>query len=334
MLAKSFKALWVTEKEDGTFHREIKQIDTDRLPLNECLIEVKYSALNYKDALSSSGHKGITRNFPHIPGIDAVGTVVESKGIQFSAGDEVIVTSYDLGMNTFGAFSQYIRVPEAWIVPKPKNFDMKYSMVLGTAAFTAGLALYKMEQNGQDPDMGPVLVTGATGGVGSMAVALLNHAGYEVIASTGNQAAHDDLRKLGATSIIDRSDVYDPSDKPFRKTAWAGAIDTVGGVTLATILKACGHNGNVATCGLVESAELATTVYPFIIKGNNLLGVESAECRMGIRKEIWNKLANEWCFSFPEEFIEEISLEELNATYIDKILAGNTKGRVVVNPNL
>lgn len=326
----TYKCLWITEEADGSFKRQIINRNIEELPQHEVLIKVAYSALNFKDALSSTGHKGITRQFPHTPGIDASGVVVNDKSGTFSEGTLVLVTSYDLGMNTFGGFAEYICVPHGWVVPLPTGIDLKYAMVLGTAGFTAGLALHKMEICGQEPAMGPVLVTGSTGGVGSMAVALLKKAGYEVIASTGKMSEEPYLKQLGATTVIHRSEVYDDSAKPFLKTRWAGAIDTVGGVTLATILKACGHNGNVATCGLVEKPDFNTTVYPFIIKGNNLLGVESAECNMKTRLEVWKKLASEWKFDFPNEGIIECNLEQLTDTYIPLILQGKTKGRVVV----
>jgi len=326
----TFKALWITEQADGTFKRELVTKNISDLPQHEVLIKVAYSALNYKDALSASGHKGITRQFPHIPGIDASGMVVSDSTGTFVPGTAVLVTSYDLGMNTYGGFAEFISVPKSWVIKLPEGIDLRQAMVYGTAGFTAGLALYKMEKCGQNPAMGPVLVTGSTGGVGSMAVCLLKAAGYEVIASTGKDAEHDYLKKLGASTIIHRSEVYDDSPKPFLKTRWAGAIDTVGGVTLATILKACGHNGNVAVCGLVEKPDFTTTVYPFIIKGNNLLGIESAECDRETRLTVWNNLASVWKFNFPEEGVVACNLQELSEKYIPAILEGRTRGRVIV----
>lgn len=329
-MSNTFRALRISEESDGTFKKQIATRTLDELPQHEVLIKVKYAALNYKDALSANGHKGITRKFPHTPGVDAAGEVVEDSTGTFKKGDAVICTSYDLGMNTDGGFAEYIRVPAAWLVPMPAKFTFKQAMVLGTAAFTAALALHKMEVNGQEPSMGSILVTGSTGGVGTMAVSLLNHCGYQVITSTGKKEKHEFLKAIGAHKIIGRDDVRDESPKAFLSTQWAGAIDTVGGVTLSTILKACGHNGNVATCGLVESAEFSTTVYPFIIKGNNLLGVETAECNMTLRKQLWDKLANEWAFSFPESLVTECSLDEI-IHHIDQIMEGKVTGRVVVN---
>lgn len=327
-LPTSFKAIIVREQEDGTFTRSIEQKSFDQLPQGEVTIKVLFAGLNYKDGLSASGHKGITRTYPHTPGIDASGIVAASKDSRFTAGDEVIVTSYDLGMNHDGAFAEYIRVPADWVVKKPTSLSFEKSQQFGTAGFTAALALYKMEMSGQTPDLGKIVVTGATGGVGSMAVAILSHAGYQVIASTGKNEV-DYLTQLGAAQIEPREFTNDESNRPLLRPKWAGAIDTVGGNTLATLLKACDRNGNVATCGLVASPDLATTVYPFILNGINLLGVESAECPMKIRAELWRKLGSEWNANLPEDSATFITLEELDP-YLDAILAGKTKGRVIV----
>jgi putative YhdH/YhfP family quinone oxidoreductase len=323
-----FKALVVRENTDGTFSRKIENKTIDQLPEGEVVIKVLFAGLNFKDGLSSSGHKGITRNYPHTPGIDASGIVESSEDSRFKKGDEVIVTSYDLGMNHDGAFAEYIRVPANWVVMKPASLSFVKSQQFGTAGFTAALALHKMMQCGQKPEMGKIVVTGATGGVGSMAIAILAHAGFEVIASTGkSEAAY--LKELGATEIEDRAFTNDESNRPLLRPKWAGAIDTVGGNTLATLLKACDRNGNVATCGLVASPDLSTTVYPFILNGINLLGVESAECPMELRAELWRKLGDEWNAKLPEGSATFITLEELDP-YLDAILAGKTKGRVIV----
>lgn len=326
---KTFKAYVVREKEDGSFSRNIEDKQLSELPENEVLIQVKYAALNYKDALSASGHKGITRKYPHVPGVDAVGLVVDYKTNDFKTGDEVIVTSYDFGMNTSGGFQEYIRVPAAWPVKKPQSLSMEESMVLGTGGFTAALSLYKMEQNGQHPGMGPILVTGSTGGVGSMAVSILALNGYEVIAATGKESAHDYLKSLGANKIISREECNDQSGRPLLRSQWAGAIDTVGNNTLATCIKACGRNGNVAVCGLVASPKLETTVYPFILNGVNLLGIETAETPRKIRLKIWELLADKWKPKQLSKMKRIISPEELDGE-IDQMLAGKSKGRVVV----
>lgn len=328
-MKNTFQAFVVRENEDGTFSRQIEEKNISELPEGEVLIKVAYAALNYKDALSSSGHKGITRNYPHTPGVDACGTVVSSETEDFKEGDKVIVTSYDFGMNTSGGFQEYIRVPAKWPVKLPENMTLEECMVLGTGGFTAALSLYKMEQNDQNPEMGPILVTGSTGGVGSMAVAILSQNGYEVIAASGKQEAHDYLKELGATKIISRAETNDESGRPLLRSQWAGAIDTVGDNTLATCIKACGRNGSIAVCGLVESPKLETTVYPFILNGVNVLGIETAETPRSIRLKIWELLANKWKPKHLDKIKRIISLNELEG-YIQAMLEGKSKGRVLV----
>lgn len=280
MAIKTFRALRVKENETGKFIRNIIERKLDDLPDGDVLIKVRYAALNYKDALSSVGNKGVTRNYPHTPGIDAAGTVVECKTPQFNAGDKVLVTSYDLGMNTDGAFAEYIRVPEGWVVPLPNGLNLRECMIIGTAGLTAAIGLYKLEMMGQNPEQGPIIVSGASGGVGSMAVGILAKAGYQVIASTGKESAEEFLRNIGASEVVDREFANDDSSRPLMKPKWAGGIDTVGGNTLATLLKGCKPGGSVASCGLVGSPNLSTTVFPFIINGINLLGLDSANFRL------------------------------------------------------
>lgn len=327
-LPDTYKAIVVRELPDGKFEKSVERVPFDFLPDNEVLIRVHYAALNYKDALSATGHKGVSRHYPHTPGVDAAGEVVESKNANFATGDKVIVTSYDLGMNTKGGFAEYIRVPAAWVVPLPDGMTLLESMVIGTGGFTAALALHKMEINGQHPDMGTVVVTGASGGVGSMSVAILKKAGYTVTASSGKTEHYQWLRKLGAKHCVNREEVSDESDKPLLRPRWAGAIDTIGGNTLATLLKACDRNGNVATCGLVVSPQLQTTVYPFILNGVNLLGVESAETPMALRLEIWKRLSGPLRPANLDDMQHLVSLEDI-PRYMDDILDGETVGRVV-----
>jgi acrylyl-CoA reductase (NADPH) len=327
----AFKALQVTEPKTGQFERAIIDRDIDDLPPGEVLVKVQYSALNYKDALSATGNKGITKTFPHTPGVDASGVVELSRHESFATGDEVLVTGYDLGMNTDGGFAEYIRIPAGWVVKKPEPYTLKECMVLGTAGFTAASALYKMECLGQKPEKGPIVVTGSTGGVGSLSVAILTKAGYEVIAVTGKENATEYLQHLGAIDIKGRDFVHDVSGKALLKTRWAGAIDTVGGNILATLLKGCGLDGSVVSTGLVSSPRLETTVYPFILNGVSLIGVGSAETPTELRLSIWDKLANEWNVKEKLNAIaKEVSLEELNHTYIDAILMGKTMGRIIV----
>jgi len=324
-----FQAYRIFELEDGTFQRKIVTRSTDELPQGEVLIKVAYAGLNFKDALSSTGHKGITREFPHTPGVDAAGYVASSSDLQFKEGDEVLVTGYDLGMNTDGGFGQYIRVPKGWVVPLPKNLSLKESMILGTAGFTSALALWKMEKAGQSPEMGEIVITGATGGVGSMAVSIFSTAGYQVVASSGKAEEEDYLKKLGAVRREDRSYTNDESGRLLLRTQWAGALDTVGGNTLATLMKACGKNGSIAVCGLVSSHELNTTVYPFLLNGINLIGVESAETSIDVRLKLWEKLNSIWKPGHLNDISKLISLDELD-DQIELILKGKTRGRVVV----
>ncbi len=331
-LPDHYRALVISENADKSFTRAIETLPFSFLPDHEVTIRIRAAALNYKDALSASGHKGITRKFPHTPGVDAAGEIVEDRSGKWTTGSPVICTSYDLGMNTPGGFAEYIRVPAGWVVPMPENLTFDRAMALGTAAYTAGLALYKMEACGQSPEMGPIAVTGATGGVGSLAVALLAHAGYEVIALTGSADQTDYLKQLGATSVLPREEANDQSDRVLLRSKWAGAIDNVGGNTLTTLLKACGRNGSVASIGLVADANFSSSVYPFILNGVNLLGVDSAETPLHIRQEIWRRLANEWRFEIPESAITFVSLDDI-PKQMDRILKGQTTGRIVARIN-
>ena len=328
----TFKAYRVHEDESGKFHRTIEERTIEDLPEGEVLIKVQYAALNYKDALSFSGNKGVTRQYPHTPGIDGAGVVVASQTNDFNPGDEVVVTSYDLGMSTDGAFAEYIRVPSGWVVPLPKGLSLLESMIIGTAGFTAGIGLYKMEKMGQQPNMGPVVISGATGGVGSLAVGILAKAGYEVVASSGKPEMKDYLISLGAHQVVDREYINDDSSRPLMKPKWAGAIDTIGGNTLATLLKGCKSEGNIAACGLVSSPVLPTTVFPFILNGINLIGIDSATFPKKERLHVWEKLANEWRLPDMESIVTQCTLEELGP-YVDAMLKGGSKGRVVVDMN-
>ncbi|HOW30722.1 MAG TPA: YhdH/YhfP family quinone oxidoreductase [Bacteroidales bacterium] len=328
-MTQTFKALVVSETPEGKFSTSILSRKPDELPQNETLIKVKFSSLNYKDALSASGNKGVTRYYPHTPGIDAAGVVVSCITGNFKPGDEVIVTGYDLGMNTPGGFGEYISVPSGWVVPLPEQLSLEESMILGTAGFTAALSLYHLLRCGQSPSDGPVLVTGATGGVGSLAVALLANAGFEVIASTGKLSQYEYLYMLGATTILSRDVTDDQSKRALLKARWAGAVDTVGGNTLATVLKACKMHGNVACCGNVQSPELHTTVFPFILNGITLIGVNSADTPMQLRTSIWKRLATSWKIDKLHSICRLVNLEEL-PLMIDEMLNGKITGRIVL----
>lgn len=325
----SFRALVVDEITKDVFQRQIQENNLDFLPKNDTLIKVCYSALNYKDALSARGHKGITRNYPHIPGIDASGIVVESKSNKFKVGNKVLVTGYDMGMNTFGGFSELISVPSEWIVPLPENLNLREAMIFGTAGFTVGLAVDSILQNQILPDDGSVLVTGATGGVGSLAILILTKIGFKVIASTGKTDKYDFLRKLGAVDIISRNDVINETDKPLLSKRWIAALDNVGGVTLSTAIRSCYNHGIVCSIGNTNSDKFSVSVYPFILRGVRLIGIDSAETKMDKRLKIWEKLSNQWKPDNLDFIVKEVNLESLN-NEIDLILQGQQCGKVLI----
>jgi putative YhdH/YhfP family quinone oxidoreductase len=327
-MIKKFKALIVSE-ENGKFIRRVSEKNISELPLGDVLINVKYSSLNYKDALSATGNKGVTRKYPHTPGIDAAGIVAESSSNKFNIGDEVLVTGYDLGMNTSGGFAEYIRVPSSWIVRLSKGISLKESMIYGTAGFTAGLSLYELERCSEEKITGDVLVTGSTGGVGSLAAAILAKNKYHVVASTGKKDKTDYLKMLGAKEIIGRDEIDDKSEKALLNRRWKAAVDTVGGNILATVVKQMDYRGSIASCGNTYSHELHTTVFPFILRGVNLLGINSAETPMDLRLKIWDKLANEWKPDCLNDIYNECSLEELS-NKIDLILNGHITGRIII----
>ena len=328
-LPEKFTAMVVTETAEKTFCREISQKYFSELPGGELIVEVKYSSLNYKDALSATGNKAVTRKYPHTPGIDAAGVVVNSSTKAFGAGEEVIVMGFDLGMNTSGGFGQYISVPSGWAVKLPQGLALSHSMGYGTAGLTAALCLLRLMAGGLNKDSGEVLVTGATGGVGSIAVAILGKLGFNVVAATGKVQEKDFLTEIGAKAIISREEANDTSGRPLQKGRWAGVVDTVGGNILATALKAAKYGGLVAACGNVMSADLNVNVFPFILRGVSLLGVDSVEIPMRARQMAWNKLAGDWSIDLTP-IVKEVSLDALSPE-IDKILKGGIRGRVVVD---
>ncbi|MBM9614372.1 YhdH/YhfP family quinone oxidoreductase [Desulfobulbus rhabdoformis] len=326
----SFKAMIVTETDDKQFTREIKEKSIADLPEGEVLIKVYYSSLNYKDALSASGNKGVTRKYPHTPGVDAAGVIVESSDSTFKPGDEVLVTGYDLGMNTSGGYEEYIRVPANWVVRLPENLSLRESMIYGTAGFTAALSCYKLINNGVTPDMGPVLVTGATGGVGSIAVSILVKSGYEVVAVNGIKDEKDYLLELGAKEVISIEEADDKSGRPLLKPRWAGAIDTVAGNILSTAIKTTKYGGSVTCCGNVGSAELESSIYPFILNGVSLLGIDSVNCPVDTRIAVWNKIASDWKLEYLDKITTELPDLEALDERIDLILQGKNRGRAIV----
>ncbi|MCY3841279.1 MAG: YhdH/YhfP family quinone oxidoreductase [Gammaproteobacteria bacterium] len=330
--AGRFRAFRVDKTEDRRYPRSVVERNVDDLPEGDLLIDVAYSSLNYKDALSATGNPGVTRNFPHTPGIDAAGTVLESGSEDFPPGTEVIVIGFDLGMNTPGGFGQRIRVPASWAVPMPDGLDVRSSMILGTAGFTAALSIDKLERAGMTADGGPVLVTGSTGGVGSVAVKLFAKLGYEVHAGTGKSDRHEYLHGLGASAIVSREDLLAGAERPLGRETWGGVVDTVGGQILVNAVKSLRYGASAAACGLVASPEIPATVFPFILRHVNLLGIDSVELPVADKARIWKKLAGPWKHEGLEQLVEPLTLDTLSAA-IDRILAGDMVGRGLVDPN-
>jgi acrylyl-CoA reductase (NADPH) len=327
-----FRALWIEKQDDGSFTRRITERSVDDLPAGDLLIDVRFSSLNYKDALSATGNPGVTRNYPHTPGIDAAGTVVESTSEAIKAGDQVIVIGFDLGMNTSGGFGQRIRVPAEWAVKLPPGLSLRECMVLGTAGFTAALAVDKLERAGMEPGTGPVLVTGATGGVGSVAVKLLSKLGYRVTAVSGKPEQADFLRSLGAAEVIGRDALLQGTERPLLKEQWGGAVDTVGGEILFNAVKALRYGCSLAACGLVAGPTFSGSVFPFILRHANLLGVDSVQLPVEQKAEIWQRLAGDWRLDGLDALQQNLTLDTLPAA-IDTILAGKMVGRGVVDLN-
>ena len=328
-MATEFRALQVEEQPDGTFRRSIVTRTTDELPPGEVLVKVLFSSLNYKDALSATGNKGVTRKYPHTPGIDAAGIVEESQSPEFGPGDAVVVIGYDLGMNTPGGYGEFIRVPANWVAKLPPQLAAYESMMLGTAGFTAAMAVEALQWHEVMSQQGEILVTGATGGVGSVAVALLAQLGYDVVAATGKLQETSFLQALGAKSVIHRDELIDPSSKALLRERWAGVVDAVGGPLLSSDIKAVRLGGSVAVCGNVASPRVDTTVFPFILRGVNLLGIDSANYPIERRRALWQRLAGEWRLEILENLSREVPLNQLDRE-IDRILQGKLTGRIVV----
>lgn len=330
-MPSEYRALRVELHEDGA-RRSVTRVPFETLPDHDVTVRVRYSALNYKDALSASGNRGVTRAFPHTPGIDAAGEVVASRDPRYTPGQNVLCTGNDLGMNTPGGFAEFIRVPGDWLVPLPEPMDAREAMALGTAAFTAAIAVDRLASVGAGPELGPFVVTGASGGVGTMAVALLARAGYEVVASSGKADAEPLLRALGASRRIGREELAEAAQRPMLKSAYGGGIDTVGGTTLANLVKSTAVGGAVAACGLVGGADVPLTVFPFILRGVALLGVDTEHTPRPQRLATWERLAGPWRLreqlALPG-MVREVALDELEGP-IGEILEGRVTGRVVV----
>jgi acrylyl-CoA reductase (NADPH) len=328
-MEKAFKALYVTNSGDS-FQSNVQQVNFDQLDDNPVLVRVEYSSLNYKDALSASGNKGVTRKFPHIPGIDAAGTIKKSSNPSLPVGRKVLVTGYDLGMNTWGGFGEYISVPAEWVVPLPAGLSALEAMSFGTAGFTAGLSIEKIVNAGIDPDHGSIVVSGATGGVGSMAVAVLEHLGYQVTAVSGKTTSTFLMDTLHVKQVLDRVSFVEKYDsKPLASADFSAGVDNVGGAILSAMLKSVKHNGVVTSCGNVASASLNTSVFPFILRGVTLSGIDSAQADMALRNKIWNLLASDWKPANLSQLITVITLQQLPEK-LNELLAGKAQGRYVL----
>jgi acrylyl-CoA reductase (NADPH) len=330
MAADSFPCYLVTKDAMGV-RGEVARRPISDLPAGDVLIRVAYSSLNYKDGLSATGNPGVTRKFPHVPGIDAAGTVETCTTSDFQPGDQVLVTGHDLGQNTWGGWGGFIRVPADWVLRLPADWSPRAAMTYGTAGLTAAQCVEALRHCGVTPERGEIVVTGASGGVGSLAVGILAKLGYRVAAVSGKPAAADLLKRLGATTILSRADVVDTSTKPLLASRFAGAVDTVGGATLATILKSTDRHGVVAACGLVGGVEFSTTVLPFILRGVTLAGIDSVECPRTQRERIWSNLVGAWNVPIVDELTTEVKLEGV-AEQVARILKGEVTGRVVVRP--
>jgi putative YhdH/YhfP family quinone oxidoreductase len=329
MAEHTFNCFLVEKDTSGKTHREVARRSVADLPPGEVLVRVAYSSLNYKDALAAEARPGIVRKLPHVPGIDAAGTIVESSDSRFRPGDVVVVTGNELGAGQWGGWSELIRVPAGWVVPLPEGLSLRDSMILGTAGFTAAQCVHALVLNGVATDDGEILVTGATGGVGCLAVKLLAKLGYSVVAVTGKADLKWRLYEWGASRVLSREEAQSTSDKPLLSAFWAGAVDCVGGNTLATIIRETKPYGVVAACGLVGGTDLNLTVHPFILRGVTLAGISSATLPYDRRVEIWRKLSHEWRLEGLESLATTIGLADVEQ-YLQKILRGEVVGRTVV----
>ncbi len=323
---KTFKALLV-EEDNGTYTNKVVERSIDDLPDGDLLVKVSYSSLNYKDALSASGNPGVTRNFPHTPGIDAVGEVSQSSSSNFKEGDKVIVTGYDLGMNTAGGFSEFIRIPSSWAIQLPNNLSELDSMCLGTAGLTAGLSIYALDSFRGISDTKSI-VTGSTGGVGSISVMLLSKLGSEVTALSGKTDKEDLLKELGAKEVISREQLSELTRLPIGKPLWDLGIDVVSGEILSLLLASLTPGGAIACSGLVGGPSFESSIFPFILRGNTLIGIDSVEIPLEQKENIWKLFANEWSLSL-QDTTKIVSLEGISSE-IETILKGEQVGRVVL----
>ena len=323
------KAFVVEKVGEDEFKSSIQDVETPKCEKNEVVIKVTYSSLNYKDALSSVGNPGVSKHFPHITGIDVAGTVFESTSPIFKVGERVIVTGYDMGMNSNGGHAQYVKIPASWVARIPDAISDREIMTFGTAGLTAALSVNELIENGIKPESGDILVTGATGGVGSIAIAILSKLGYNITAISGKKERIDFLKKIGANEVILREEFEEESKKTLLREKYAGVVDTVGGKILANALKQIKYDGVATCCGLTSSHELNTNVFPFILRGVRLIGIDSVECKLEKKQAAWEKLASRWKINSLNSIINEISLDEIKAAY-EHLLSGKAVGRYVV----
>ena len=327
-----FKAIYLTRDEEKNVSAEITDLDEADLPEHNVAIDVEYSTVNYKDGLAIMGKPGVVRSYPMIPGIDLAGTVSSSESSDYNVGDQIVLNGWEVGESHWGGLAQRSRLSSDWLVPLPDAFTTQQAMAIGTAGYTSMLCVLALEEHGLTPDSGPVLVTGASGGVGSTAVAILAKLGFEVVASTGRPEESDYLTDIGASEIIDRNELGEENPRPLQGTRWAGVVDAVGSHTLANAIAQTNQNGCVAACGLAQGADLTTSVMPFILRGVTLVGVNSVYEPFSRRKLAWDRMATDLDPDKLEQMTQVVSLEE-SINVADQILQGKVRGRVVVDVN-
>lgn len=330
-MVEKFKAFVVDQDDNGIVSNSYKELTKDDLPEGDVLIKVHYSGINYKDALATQDHNKIVKQYPMVPGIDLAGTIEETNAPGFEVGDKVIVTSYDLGVSHYGGFSEYERVKSEWVIELPEDLTLEEAMIYGTAGYTAGLAIEQLEKSGMSIEGKEVLVRGATGGVGTISLLMLNNLGYDVIASTGRDDAEEKLKKLGAKEVIGR--LPEDNSKPLEKRTWQAAIDPVGGENLPYIVKRLDNNGSVALIGMTGGNNFETTVFPFILRGASIIGIDSVFTPIKLRKRVWRRLAKDLKPQQLHDIKHVISFDEIPKA-IDQVINHNNTGRIVIDFNV
>lgn len=330
-MVEKFKAFVVDQDDNGIVSNSYKELTKDDLPEGDVLIKVHYSGINYKDALATQDHNKIVKQYPMVPGIDLAGTIEETNAPGFEVGDKVIVTSYDLGVSHYGGFSEYARVKSEWVIELPEDLTLEEAMIYGTAGYTAGLAIEQLEKSGMSIEGKEVLVRGATGGVGTISLLMLNNLGYDVIASTGRDDAEEKLKKLGAKEVIGR--LPEDNSKPLEKRTWQAAIDPVGSENLPYIVKRLDNNGSVALIGMTGGNNFETTVFPFILRGASIIGIDSVFTPIKLRKRVWRRLAKDLKPQQLHDIKHIISFDEIPKA-IDQVINHNNTGRIVIDFNV